>query len=150
MACGRGFKSPQLHQYKRPTGSPVGLFFSVAACLRGFPWVLADFTNAVSALQIAISCSLGGICLFGPSRTRGSKSANVVTHSQINQGLTGKRIKWLILGIGWGRESKALVLEDPLQTDSGPFSSIGRRQLPTQADVIQSVKAGTACATPAA
>lgn len=38
------------HQYTRPTGSPVGLFFSAPAWLRGFPRVLADLANGVTAL----------------------------------------------------------------------------------------------------
>ena len=36
MACGRGFKSRQLHHYLKSQPFGVGFFLPIAACLRGF------------------------------------------------------------------------------------------------------------------
>ena len=107
----------------RPTGSPVGLFLALPRACAGSYGFLRTSPNEATRPDTATFRSLLAICLSGPSRRKGPKSAKVVSHTQINQRLTRGRIKRLIFGMGRGRKpgpiqrvlaERLLPLEAPL------------------------------------
>ena len=106
MACGRGFKSPQLHHIENPTSSLVGFFSPVPACSVGFTRVLADFALRPVGPVIAAFCSPNANSLRDMGVTEGPKSAKGPGHDDRNQQLTRGRIKRLIFSIGrWAAHS---------------------------------------------
>ncbi len=103
------FQLTPAHQIKNPTGSPVGFFLPIPACLLGFPRVLADFVVFPGAQKFATFALSGPIVSETESTPNDSKSARVTVHTHKNQWVTCGLIKQSIVRSGGGRRRKTPV-----------------------------------------